>query len=145
MILLRAGRVQIEQNNFCPAYASRAAIARPIPLAAPVTPTPLSRSNVNQLASVAHMMQLFAKSASRPGVHPRKELRSNRLSGCPTCRLYTSCRGGAVPCALRGLTSPDLLRWRQLRSFARWGRRLPGQIRVLSCQLLFTQPPIDLF
>ena len=41
--------------------------------------------------------------------------------------------------------SLDLLRWRRLRSFARWGRRLPGQIRVLICQLLFTQPPIDLF
>ena len=27
----------------------------------------------------------------------------------------------------------------------RWGQRLPGQIRVLSRQLLFTQPPIDLF
>ena len=33
----------------------------------------------------------------------------------------------------------------RLRSFARWGRRLPSQIRVLICQLLFTQPPIDLF
>src|SRR5205807_9233833 len=39
VIFSRTYCVQIEQDNFCPQCASRAAIARPFPLAAPVTPT----------------------------------------------------------------------------------------------------------
>jgi hypothetical protein len=114
MIVSRTDSVKIEQDNFCP-HVHPDCDCGPIPVASLVTPTravPIEGSpslpqnpRLVPLANIA--MEDSAENAS--------------------------VIGGAVPCAVKGLTSLDLLRWRRLRSFARWWRRLPGQLRVFIC------------
>ena len=146
MILLRAGRVQIEQDNFCPGLCEPGcdSAANPTCGAGDADASLRIECESTRFRGAHDAALREIRVATRRPSTQRVTIESlTRLSHLPLIHFSQGRHSPMRPDKTN--LSLDLLRWRQLRSLARWGRRLPGQIRVLICQLLFTQPPIDLF